>query len=122
MPCCSGRGWRLRGNDGSFENEEMAVRVQRRSSRSTAQVVPYVDHTVVRVALYSSSDTPLPPESMAIGKAARWISFAAPQQTPSSSSVANDTDDTTHSIADEKQFGLENVRYPDLPFHPNLSL
>ncbi|KAH9980600.1 hypothetical protein BJV74DRAFT_887700 [Russula compacta] len=45
---------------------------------------------------------------MAIGKAAKWISFATPQQTPSSSSVAHDTIHTTISIADEKQFGLEN--------------
>ncbi|KAF8492819.1 hypothetical protein F5888DRAFT_1795534 [Russula emetica] len=46
---------------------------------------------------------------MAIGKAARWISFATPQQTPSSSAVDHDTVHSTHSIADEKQFGLENV-------------
>jgi hypothetical protein len=58
----------------------MAVRVQRRSSRSTtAQIVPYVDNTVVPVALHPASDTPLPSESMAIGKAARWISFATHQ-------------------------------------------
>jgi hypothetical protein len=84
------------------------------------QVVPYVDHhTVVPVALYPSSDTPLPPGSMAIGKAARWISFATPQQTPSSSAVDHNTDHSTHSIADEKQFGLENVRDRDLPFQQN---
>jgi hypothetical protein len=53
---------------------------------------------------------------MAIGKAARWISFSTPQQTPSSSAVAHDTDHSTHSIADEKQFGLENVRDLDLRF------
>jgi hypothetical protein len=105
-----GRGLRLRGNVDRLKMKGWQC-------ESTAQVVPsYVDHTVVRVALYPSSDTPLPPESMAIGKAARWISFATPQQTPSSSSVANDTDHSTHSIADEKQFGLENVRYRLLPF------
>jgi hypothetical protein len=35
-----------------------------------------------------SFNIPLPPESMAIGKAARWISFATPQQSPSSSAVS----------------------------------
>jgi len=59
---------------------------------------------------------------MAIGKAAKWISFATPQQTPSSSAVAHDTDHSTHSIADEKQFGLENVRDPDLRFPAKFSL
>ncbi|KAF8498252.1 hypothetical protein F5888DRAFT_1889356, partial [Russula emetica] len=49
---------------------------------------------------------------MEIGKDTRWISFATPQQTPSSSAVAHDTAQvrvhSTHSIADEKQFGSEN--------------
>ncbi|KAF8481596.1 hypothetical protein DFH94DRAFT_401813 [Russula ochroleuca] len=45
---------------------------------------------------------------MAIGKAAKWISFATPQQTQSPSAVAHDTDHSSHSIADEKQFGFEN--------------
>jgi hypothetical protein len=59
---------------------------------------------------------------MAIGKAARWISFATPQQAPSSSAIAHDTVHSTHSIADEKQFGLENVRDPDLRFPANFFL
>ncbi|KAH9958956.1 hypothetical protein BC827DRAFT_532861 [Russula dissimulans] len=45
---------------------------------------------------------------MAIGKAAKWISFAASQQSSASSSAAHDTVHSTLSIADEKQFGLEN--------------
>ncbi|KAH9973298.1 hypothetical protein BGW80DRAFT_1459189 [Lactifluus volemus] len=45
---------------------------------------------------------------MAIGKAARWISFATTQQTPTSSSVTQDTFHPAVSFADEKQFGLEN--------------
>jgi hypothetical protein len=56
---------------------------------------------------------------MAIGKATRWISFGNPQQTPSSAAVDHDTDHSTHSIADEKQFGLENVRDLDLQFQQN---
>jgi hypothetical protein len=56
---------------------------------------------------------------MAIGKAAKWISFATPQQTQSPSAVAHDTDHSSHSIADEKQFGFENVRDFDLRFQPN---
>jgi len=51
---------------------------------------------------------------MAIGKAASWISSATPQQTPSSSVIDHNTVHSTHSIADEKQFGLENVRDLDL--------
>lgn len=46
---------------------------------------------------------------MAIGKAAKWISFATPQQTASSTSPQTALDPTL-AIADEKQFGLENVR------------
>jgi hypothetical protein len=47
---------------------------------------------------------------MPIGKAAKWISFATPQQTTASSSSPQTTLDPTLAIADEKQFGLENVR------------
>jgi hypothetical protein len=47
---------------------------------------------------------------MAIGKAAKWISFATTQHEPTSSSVTQDTLHSAVSIADEKQFGLENVR------------
>jgi hypothetical protein len=58
---------------------------------------------------------------MAIGKAAKWMPFATAQQTPASASVADDTAQSTVSIADEKQFGFENVRAlrlgsPILPF------
>ncbi|KAI0275422.1 hypothetical protein BC834DRAFT_809089, partial [Gloeopeniophorella convolvens] len=46
---------------------------------------------------------------MAIGKAAKWISFAVPQQ-PTASPTLTDASalDSTLSVADEKQFGLEN--------------
>jgi hypothetical protein len=74
----------------------------------------YLDHPVVH---RESSNTPPPPQTMAIGKAARWISFATTQQTPTSSSVTQDTFHPAVSFADEKQFGLENVRY-----HPSRSL
>jgi hypothetical protein len=53
---------------------------------------------------------------VAIGKAAKWMPFATAQQTPaSSSSVDHDTVHPTVSIADEKQFGFENVRLPSPP-------
>ncbi|KAI9510768.1 hypothetical protein F5148DRAFT_507705 [Russula earlei] len=45
---------------------------------------------------------------MAIGKAAKWISFAVPQQSSASSTSPHDNIHSTLSIADEKQFGLEN--------------
>ncbi|KAI0253301.1 hypothetical protein BJV78DRAFT_1195724 [Lactifluus subvellereus] len=45
---------------------------------------------------------------MAIGKAAKWISFATTQHAPTSSSAVQDCLHSTVSIADEKQFGLEN--------------
>jgi ubiquitin carboxyl-terminal hydrolase 9/13 len=47
---------------------------------------------------------------MAIGKAAKWISFATPQSTTTSPTSTQTTLDPTLAIADEKQFGLENVR------------
>jgi hypothetical protein len=47
---------------------------------------------------------------MAIGKAAKWMPFATPQQASTSASVAHDDIHSTVSIADEKQFGFENVR------------
>jgi hypothetical protein len=56
---------------------------------------------------------------MARGKAAKWMSFATPQQPPTSSTVAHDSIHSTLAIADEKQFGLENVR--DLRLGPILS-
>lgn len=45
---------------------------------------------------------------MAIGKAAKWISFATPQHTLTSPTSSQTTLDPTIAIADEKQFGLEN--------------
>ena len=58
---------------------------------------------------------------MAIGKAVKWMPFVTAQQTPTSASVADDTAQLTISIADEKQFGFENVHdlhlsLPILPF------
>jgi|SRR5712675_1432209 len=75
------------------------------------------DHILVRVSIYVSSDTLPLPQTMAIGKAAKWISFAASQPPSASSSATHDAIHSTVSIADEKQFGLENVR--DLHLNPH---
>lgn len=89
----------------------------------SAQLVLPLQVTLYVLVIWVSSDTPTTPPTMAIGKAAKWISFATPQQTPTSSSVAHDTLHTTISIADQKQFGLENVRDSHLrPHSPLLTL
>ena len=98
------------------------------------QVVVFnIHHAVVDVAIFVYLIYPLPPPfhshslpqrhtAMAIGKAAKWMPFATAPQTPASASVADDTAQSTVSIADEKQFGFENVRDlrlgspPILPF------
>lgn len=52
---------------------------------------------------------------MAISKAARWISFAVPAQQQPSPTVASPKATQqfpVSSLADGKQFGLENVRCP----------
>jgi len=77
----------------------MNLPVPRLQTSLPSKLVPDPLVRRVRVVIY------LP--SMAIGK---WF---APQHTPTSPTSSQSTLDPTLAIADEKQFGLENVR--DLP-------